>query len=299
MLALEEGGRTALLGDETRVVRVHLASSISTVALGFESAQDVVIESGGKTALLVEEGAWGRPPRLLRVDLTDGTFTTLATLKELYFSISGLAIEPGGDSALVTAGATDLVRVNLADGSVTTVTKLLQGAVSVAIESGGATALVSGYHPYLHRVDLTSGAVTVVAPVVADDLAIEPGGSTVLLTQGFGHRLVRVDLTDGSVTTVVSDLYPPTSGGGRSSIAIEESGLSVLMAQTHSAQPSGRMLRIDLVTGAVTIVALAGLSRPGAYGGSVGGIAIETGGATALVADWRNGLVRVTLPQAP
>ena len=278
-------------------MRVHLASSISMVTLGFQSAQDVVIESGGKTALLVEQGGWEGPPRLLRVDLTDGTSTTIATLKDLYFSISGLAIEPGGDGALVTAGATDLVRVNLADGSVTTVTKLLQGAVSVVIESGGATALVGGAD--LYRVDLRSGAVTVVSSEGAEDLAIEPGGATALLTQGFGYRLVRVDLTDGSVTTVVSDLYPFTSGGGRSSIAIEESGLAVLMAQTHSAQPSGRMLRIDLVTGAVTIVAPAGLSRPGAYGGGVGGIAIETGGATALVADWRNGLVRVTLPKAP
>ncbi len=55
----------------------------------------------------------------------------------------------------------------------------------------------------------------------------------------------------------------------------------------------GRVLRVDLVTGRVTVVVASGLS-----GAAAAGIALEAGGAPALVTD-RNGLVRVSLPQTP
>lgn len=305
-LAIEAGGRTALVGEQTRVVRVHLASSISRVDPALEPAMaavrfvDVAIEAGARTALVVN--CWGEP-RLLRVDLTSGAATTIVSFEGQYYSIYGLAIGPGGKSALVTADIRNLVRINLADGSATTITRLLQYAQSVAIEPGGGTALVGDYD--LYRVDLATGAVTVVVAggMGSGYVAIEPGGATALVTRGSDYSLLRVDLTTGKVTTIASDLATAGPYGWRGLVAIEEGGRSALVTQSLAMYRegrilpegvSGRILRVDLATGAVTVVVPSGL-----YGSGTAGIAIEPGGATALVADYDNGLVRVVLPQAP
>jgi len=296
-LVLEASGNTAIVGVFNRIIRTYLSSTITTVSRGFQTAEDVAIEAGGTTALVVEYGGFGGQPRVLRVDLTNGTTSTIATIAK--FGISGIAIEPGGNTALVIADSQYLLRVNLNTGVVTTLTSLLANAfgAGIAIEPGGLSALI--HAGAIYRVNLATGALTVlVASVGTGGMAIESGGNSALISTLSGISLQRVNLIDRTVATIASDLYVSSSARGEcTAIAIEKGGLTALVTQPGPfSNAGGRILRVNLVTGAVTVIVPYGLSGPGMYTCGVVGIALEASGAAALVADEGNGLVRVSVP---
>ena len=112
------------------------------------------------------------------------------------------------------------------------------------------------------------------------DLAIDPGGRSAFVADCVaGARLVRVGLPDLRAVATVALGYGDEGGACATAVAIEPSGASALVGLGRSGfnGPDGRLLRVDLATGATTTVAT-GLTRPRA-------IAIEPGGASALVSD--------------
>ncbi len=296
-LALESSGATAIVGESGRVVRTYLASSITPVAAGYGSTMDVQMEAGGTTALVVEFGGFAGPPHLMRVDLATGATQTVAT--PAFFAINGLSLSPDGSTAYTIGDWSHFLRIDTTNGSTNDLSALLSYGDSIEVEAGGSTALVSG--DGLYRVDVASGAVTSLASLEEGGLAIEPGGDSILLGTLSGQTLYRYQLSTAQTTTIADELYPPTSSrGGCTRIAIEPGGTTVLIAQSGGSysymENAARILRVDTTTAAVTVVVPAGLSNPGNYSCGVGGLALEAGGATALVADQNNGLVRVELP---
>lgn len=156
-LAIEEGGKTALVADMCNVTRVNLNDGAKVHIAEIQPCTDpsydydagpdwevaLVIESSRETALLLYGGI------LSRVNLLTGKMTLLTGFMPLLWSKTGLALEPSGKTALVTMTVSNpyylhpggLLRVDLDTGEITTVRKL-GSPLGVAVEEGGKTALV-------------------------------------------------------------------------------------------------------------------------------------------------------------
>ena len=299
--ALEGAGETLYVAEPTRLLRVYLSSTIETVTAGDFSVFFVALEADEATALILEAGFSSYTSALARVVLATGSRTQIAELDDYY--ASGLALEPGGASALVVSDASSLLRVALADGAVSTVTGLLNasGGADIALDDDGATALVPGGGA-VQRVTLETGAVTTVgADVVGGGIALEVPGESVLLSGMDGNLLQRLYLTTGELTTMADHLLASSGGtDGCTYVALEPDGIHLLVTQpgTYGSGPvPGRLLRVNTQTLAVTMLA-SGFAGLGTYSCGVGDLAIEADGSHALVADRGNGLKRVLLPPA-
>jgi sugar lactone lactonase YvrE len=299
-LALEAGEEWALLGEDGKVVRVHLASETAGVQVGPASFEWVEVEASGTSALLAGPDVGGGAPHLWRVDLATGDVSAVATLGHFY-GITGMVLEPGGATALVMGyGSQDwsysgprLVRADLATGESTVISSLFEGNCSgIALEAGGDTALVSCWT--LYRVDRASGAVSVVtAEFPIGGIDVDVGGSFALASAMSGRELWHVGLPEGTLSQVGRNLFVVTSGSEASTdVVIEPGGATALVTQTGLGgayyQDTGRLVRVDLATGSVTVLV------PGGW--TVLGLALEPGGTSALAADTLRGLIRVTLP---
>jgi predicted GH43/DUF377 family glycosyl hydrolase/sugar lactone lactonase YvrE len=242
--------------------------------------------------------------RLARTVLVSFTLVLLISSPSVAAPITTLqsptnsALEAGGITALLTDGDR-LLRVNLADFSVSAIIATgLAPAQNVAIESGGATALVLAKDNSLVRVKLSDGTQTTVTSslMLPAGLAIEAGGASVLVTDCGSYssclsgRLVRVTLATGTITAIT-----PVSLGLAfpAGIAIEAGGTTALVAVQSQPYQSpnydqgtvGKLLRVQLASGGATTLALPFVPYS---------IAIESGGATALVGSSSN-LSRVNL----
>jgi sugar lactone lactonase YvrE len=60
---------------------------------------------------------------------------------------------------------------------------------------------------------------------------------------------------------------------------------------------TGRVVRVDRASGAVSVVVAGDLDAPGTFSCGTVGIALEPDGATALAADYHRGVARVALPR--
>ena len=287
-IAIESGGATALVIEPItgRLLRVTLASGAFTVvATGLNNAHDVKIESGGATALVTTMGG------LARVVLATGATTTVADLAQAPCGFAdytqGLAIEAGGATALVVRNCPNqLARVNLATGVATTLSSGYQAPVGVAIESGGATALVVdvGMNGRLLRVDLATGAQTLLAGDLSgtnagapEFVAIDASGNALVPA---GSGLFRISAAPARTPRTVAQAldYPVAmalESGGTTALAVDCGAANFL--SPPNCTTTARLVRINLVSGAVTPIAT-GLNQPG-------GVAVESGGTTALVTE--------------
>lgn len=313
-IAIEGSGRTALVLDHNvgRLVRANVSHPATGVAASLKSSYPlhatygVAVEASGTTAIVTDNcggfiGTGCADNRIARVDLTTGLATAITPAGGgLGQSSYDLAIEASGTTALVaqtdTNGHGSVVRLDLTNGNMTTLATLSTSAVGIAIESGGATAIVTGGR-VISRVNLGTGLVTTVLnnPLAGGyvDIAIESGGATAVVLDtntGPGSDIERVNLTNGATTTIATHIgYGFGNGPATFGMALEASGGSVLMTQNLD---SGRLLRIDLTSGVETILGSA-LTE----GGGLNSLAIESGGASALLAD-SGRLLRVSLGSA-
>jgi sugar lactone lactonase YvrE len=186
-------------------------------------------------------------------------------------NIGGIALEAGGSTVLIAEpGSGELSRLDLSTGRVTPIAFVAPSIASPAIEPEGQTAIVitaagSGNGASgLARVNLVTGAVTTIVERGIDGgtaLVIAPGSRTAFVTGSGG--LFRVDLETGAVSVV--------SGIVGLGLVIEPSGTTALVAA------SCNLMRVDLTTGdATTVATISCTDRPT-------GVALESGGATALV----------------
>lgn len=173
----------------------------------------------------------------------------------------GIAIEPGGTTAVVTdsiccGNQGRLSRVDLTTlQPIETVASGFSVPRGVAIEPGTGAALVidSGTccstSGTLTRVSLTTGAKTVVASGLGNPtgITLEEGGNTALVSGG--SQLYRINLTSGAVT--------PVSNVGGLGVSLEPDGLSALVV-------SFNLSRVDLATGSISQLPVSqGLSGTG------------------------------------
>jgi sugar lactone lactonase YvrE len=282
-IALESGGGFALIADTNlgRIVRVAVTSNIQTLAPSRQSLASfidpwgVAIEAGGATALVADcsPAATAAPcndGRVVRADLATGVLTSVTAVNQ-FSLLRGIEIESGGTTALVTELGSPgrILRIALSNGAVSPITTGLSLPYAVVTESGGATALFTDNNQ-LKRVTLSNGMTSPIATVSSTitGLAIEPGGATAVGVDA--TRVFRATLSSGAVSSV----YEGLTAGLQSSpgIALESGGTTALVTEPLA---SGRLLRVDLGSGAATVLAAA-LGNPVS-------VAPETGGTSALV----------------
>ncbi|MCC6620011.1 MAG: Ig-like domain-containing protein [Deltaproteobacteria bacterium] len=285
-----------------RVLSVDLGTGAAThlnAGSYLKAPAAVAVEASGATALVAARDAG----RLVRVNLTSGNVSIVATDLP---RVEGVAIEAGGATALVSYGPFT-ARVHLARGTheqlvaVSNTCCNIPALADVALEAGGASALVADRRPFgateqfggrVVRFE-TSSPLTMLAPGrLADDALFEPSavvatsattalvadcGGTSCSTSG---RVVEVDLVTGNVTPLT------TAGLDTPRAMVLEAAGTALVTE----RGAGRLLRLDPETGGLTTVA-SGLTR---NGGGPEGVALEPGGATALVGAG-DLLLRVTL----
>ncbi len=300
--AVDGSGSVAYLGDPARLLKTYLAPTVQTVAIGLDGAVDIDVEAGDTTAIVALMGAFAGPPSVVRLSLATGVSSFIATPPR--FGIYGLRVDAAGVNAYVVGDDNYIDRVVLASGAVSEVTNLLTG-VSVhqlAIEAGDSTALITAVGN-LYRVSLGTGAVTSVSGccALASDPVVEPDGHSVLTGGVSGQYLARSDLLTGLTVTLFNNLRLDGSARAEcSAIALEGDGHHLLMAQPGTfGQPNfqGRLIRIDLLTRAVTVIA-SGLQGLGNSYCGTNGIALETGGGSLLVTSDDGVIRRITLPLA-
>jgi DNA-binding beta-propeller fold protein YncE len=166
-----------------RLLRVTPAGAVSVVTSGFNFPEGIAVEPGGATALLAESQAG----RLLRVNLSDGTYSIMASALILPHQVS---LESGGGTAIVSAQGA-LVRVDLTSRTAATIVSLPGLDLRHAVEPGGAWALLSvlaraAEFAWLARVDLTTGGVDVLGPAFLNHT------HSIVFTGGRGGREILV-----------------------------------------------------------------------------------------------------------
>jgi hypothetical protein len=254
---LEPGGATLLLGEVSSFTRIFLSPNRSTVASGIGRPNEVVVESGGASALVTDSGGFTGPPRILRVNLTTGAPTTLATIPQ-FFGVDGLALNALGSQVHAIGDNQHLIRIELGNGTSSTLTSLISGIspgrAALAGEAAGSSLLILGAMD-LQRVSLTPPhPISVVAPGVrAYSLAFESGGLTAIAATDGPPCLVRLDLTSW-MTEEISTEARPLKKSTCEDVALEPGGTSALVTQ------SARVLRVNLLTGAVSVIALGGFT---------------------------------------
>lgn len=344
-IALEAGGATALVAERgaSRLVRVGLSGGgVTPLSAPLSGIQYAVPEAGGATAIVLTADS------LHRVTLSNGNRSSIATFGGPCGAAEyalGMALESATTALVVRSCPAALVRVDLTNGSVTTVVAGIETAAAGGAASGvvvdGATALVTqniGSSGRVLRVDLATGRFTVFASALGDlrGLALLPSGAvllgdlrtekllrvgeppakpsaivhtlqnpagfaleadagTALFVDCFGSatcmdgvgRLGRVNLSSGAVTTLATGFTAPAG------VAVEASGAFALITDcggggAFGCTSAGRLLRVALGTGATSLI-VGALNDPD-------GIAIEAGGATAIIAEvGGNRLSRVDL----
>jgi DNA-binding beta-propeller fold protein YncE len=268
---IEPNGLSALITKDSdtepgQLLRADLSSGeITVISSDFVKPAGVALMPGGEQAIVIHQKDNGT---VSRVNLETREVTSICS-NFGNTSLSSIAIEPGGATALVgNWGITSvggwyggINRINLANGSRT---NLASGIMpySIVIEPNGTTALVALGNPYagLFRMDLATGSMELVywppIPGVGTpglyDVAVEPSGSSVLLAGrgllGYGgsnstdFAIYRLELGEQTPTVVVHGVTPE-------GIALETGGATVLVTQPGSWGVYGGLFRINLGSG--------------------------------------------------
>ncbi len=190
-----------------------------------------------------------------------------------------VALEVLGGAGAAPAGVTVTLEAGTSGADSTLVATATASAapqvISLVVSAGRATGS-GGAGLELH----------VLAPIEfghgdeGQDLAIEPGGRTALVADCVaGARLVRVDLQSLRATATVALGAGDQRGYCATAVAVEPSGASALVAYGRRGfqGADGQLLRVDLGSGATTVVAT-GLTH-------ARGLAIESAGSAVLSED--------------
>lgn len=281
----EPGGSTALVTEwgAQRVTRVDLSSGVGTVfRTPLSNPAGMARESSG-LVLLAEEGSGGK---ISRFSPTDNSRTELAT-GGLVTAARGIAVLNEGFTALVTSGT-------------------LFGKLAIvdirpdpATHSAPSEIVIDG-NPLVRPVGVAKPAASTTTALLADEslgkvftvdfpdlqvtvrelasglrkprgIALEPGEGGLLVAEAGSGDVTRIALSTCGTppcakTRVASGLSKPLA------LLVEAGERTALVVE----QDTGEVSRIDLVSGKVTTLA-EGLHQPS-------GLAIESSGATALVA---------------
>ncbi len=218
----------------------------------------------------------------IRPQIEDTPILVLAAQNQ--HSFSGIAIEAGGKTALVTWENYPMIsRANLETGDLTIITNRRESGYNgvfsgIAIESGGLTILATTVSGELVRVNLTTGDFIVIATGFNFNteslgvLAVEGGGQMALVVELC--QFTRVNLSDGTKMSIVGFDpcrygYAQGVGGG---VVIEPSGQTALVLQ------GGVLWRVNLLTGEKRLISdFHPISAP------KWGLALEPSGTTAIV----------------
>ena len=296
-------------------------------AASFHGPQDVAFTPDGATAIVVDTNSH----RIRKLDIASGAVTTFAgsgspgstdatgTAASFYYPRS-LALTPDGTMALVPDENHKIRAINIATSAVTTFagsgsagsTDAVGTAASfndpfgVAITPDGATAIVvEQAGRKVRKIDMATQAVSFLAGSGSNShadgtgaaasfhnpvhVAITPDGVTALAT-GCDGKIRAIVIATGVVTTIASH-----SGGCTYGVAISPDGLTALVSTGNYGIDA-----VDIATGAVTNFANPNAAHGTDDGaGAVAtfrnpyGIDIAPNGATALVADKANNMIRM------
>ena len=240
-LATRPGGAEVYVGrggdGAVAVVDVATNTVVATIT-GFRGTIDMEFRPDGNTAY-VSSGS--STSVLYVVDATRRTVS--ATVGGLAPFSRGMAITPGGDSALVVADDT----VTVVDLTTNTVIDKLAGSFTggdAAVTPDGTTLVVTDLlGAELEFLDLTTGTLTASVPVGArpSGVAMDPTGSTAYTANENGNSVSPVDLATLTTGTAI----PVTSQPYR--IALTEDGGSAWVSQ----RSGDSVALLDLTTGAV------------------------------------------------
>jgi DNA-binding beta-propeller fold protein YncE len=189
---------------------------------------------------------------VFEVDLLDGGNQRLRGL----FGALAVAVEPGGQSVLVTDAGERLYRLDRVDRSLEPIGDGPVGG-HIALDAAGRTAYVTTRSGELRALDLVSGATETIAGGLTrpQGIVLSPDGTTAWVVDNFtgpgGERVVRVDLATGSLTTILGGL------AGGEELALDPSGRRAYLSEERD----GRTIALDLHTGETEI-----LSEFAAYG---------------------------------
>ena len=291
-VAVEDGGTTALVIQNQytgsgNLVRVTLSGSdagtvSAPLVTGIAYPQAVAIEPGGTTVLL-SNGNVG----IVRGNLVNNTLVTVAQSPG---AISAIAIEGGSNPhayfvPTYTAGALYGIDRTLTNQTPTLVANLLANTTAMQLDASGATALVGLTGGEIDRVNVSTGATTIVSSLsrTAQALALDPSGSFLAVGDsgdGISAAVTQVGLGNPNIPSVLTGGFELPGA-----IAIESSGTTALMLDCdpstgdHVCTSSGRLVRIDLGTGAFTVL------KTGYNFANPSPLAIAPDGNSVLIAD--------------
>lgn len=183
---------------------------------------------------------------VFEVDLFDGANERLRGLG----GALGVAVEPGGQTVLVTDAGERLYRLDRVDRSLDPIGSGPMGG-HVALDPTGRTAYLTTSAGQLRTLDLVSGAVGTITSALTrpQGIVLAPDGQTAYVVDNFvgpgGEQVVRVDLAIGSITTMLSGLQ------GGEELALDPSGQRAYLSEERG----GRTLTFDLLTGQTEVLA--------------------------------------------
>jgi sugar lactone lactonase YvrE len=225
-LAVEPGATSALLCQDTRLLRVTLSSGVWTeVASGFANTiVSVAIEAGGGTALVVEPES----NTVSRVNLSTGSFSPISTSRSLS-NPRFIAVEDPPTTALLSEFDTQLLsRVDLSTGEVTPIASLSWPG-EIAIEYGGKTAIVTTYYDggRVSRVDLGTGTVTTLVNNFEYPwaLVLEPGEVYAIVAKLASGQLMRLQIAEDADSDGLADQYETELGTDPNDADSDDDGL--------------------------------------------------------------------------
>jgi len=167
-------------------------------------------------------------------------------------SLSGFAcLAPAASAEDLYATSISGSKINKVDTNTQAVTTLVNtpsAADSLVFDSAGRIIYTQLYTGELRRYDPFTSTDTLIATgfIEPADLALEPGGNTVLVSEYLGGKIDRVDLTTDAVTTLLSP------GGTPEGLIYDASGRLFANLGNRFGGPTGKYVaQIDPVTGAI------------------------------------------------
>jgi len=182
---------------------------------------------------------------VFEVDLRDGANARLRGL----VAALGVAVEPGGQTLLVTDAGERLYRLDRVDRSLDPIGSGPMGG-HVALDAAGRTAYLTTSAGQLRTLDLVTGAVGTITGALTrpQGIVLSADGATAYVVDNFagpgGERVVRVDLATGAITTMLSGLH------GGEELALDPSGQRAYLSEERDR----RTIALNLQTGQTEVL---------------------------------------------
>ena len=225
-IAIAPDGTKAVVNNQNNVSVIDLATkAVSTVASPCvaDTLYDIAVAPDSKSAVTTMFNGSCVTNTLAVISLDSGAITSQYTLPATI--TQGVAIVPGGTSALVSLGivGTTVKRVALSGGSITSITST-SSSFGIAVTPDGTEALVaSGDGDTVKRVSLSTNAVTGSFDYASNqdshNIAISPDGTCAVVVGSFDVGVLSLS------TNTVTKTF---SGGGRC-VAITPDGKRALV----------------------------------------------------------------------